>query len=101
MYFWHPSKAEIHKWVESKEKEFAERENINHRLSVEDWLQRYIFIDLHEIFFATFPIELHAWLSRLAKNETFSRSVRPTEWTPKAIQRLERTYNPISCAVDF
>ena len=59
-------------WVESKKKYFAERENINPHVSVEDWLQRYIFTDLHEILFATFPIELHAWLSRLTENETFS-----------------------------
>ena len=62
MCFWHPLEKEIQKWVESKEKEFAERENINPWLSVEDWLQRYICTDLHESFFATFPSELHAWL---------------------------------------
>ena len=89
MYFWHLSKEEIQKWVESKEKEFAERENKNPRLSVEDWIQRYIFTDLHENFFVTFPVELHACLLRLVENETFSRSVRPTKWTLEAIQRLE------------
>ena len=54
MCFWHPLKEEIENWVELKEKEFVEKENINPRLSAEDWLQRYIFIDLHEILFATF-----------------------------------------------
>ena len=98
---WHPSKEEIENWVEVKEKEFAEKENINPRLSTEDWLQRYIFTDLHEIFFATFPFELHAWLSRLAKNKTSTRSNKPAEWTPEAIQRLKRTDNPISREVDF
>lgn len=73
MYFWNPSKEEIQQWVELKEKEFAERENRNPRLSVKDWLQRYLFTDLHESFFATFPSELYAWLSRLARNNvTFS-----------------------------
>ena len=48
-----------------------------------------------------FPSELHAWLSRLAENETFSRRFRPTEWTTEAIQRLERTDNPISCTLDY
>ena len=32
---------------------------------------------------------------------TLSRRLRPTEWTPKAIQRLERTNNPISRALDY
>ena len=101
MYFWNPSKEEIQQWVESKQKEFAERENRNPRLSVEDWLQRYIFTNLHESFFAMFPSELYAWLSRLAENATFSQRLRPTEWTPEAIQRLERANNPISRAVDY
>ena len=48
-----------------------------------------------------FPSELYAWLSRLAENTTFSPRLRPTEWTPEVIQRLERTYNHISCAVDY
>ena len=101
MYFWHVSKEEIQKWVESKEKEFTERENKTPQLSVKDWLQRYIFTNLHESFFSTFPIELHTWLSILVENETFSRSVRPMEWTPEAIQRLQQIDNPISCVVYF
>ena len=102
MYFWNPSKEEIQQWVESKEKEFAERENRNPQLSVEDWLLRYLFTDLHEIFFATFPSELYAWLSRLAQNNaTFIPRLRPTEWTPEAIQRLERADNFLSCTVDY
>ena len=49
-----------------------------------------------------FPSELYAWLSRLAQsNVTFSSRIRPTKWTPEAIQRLERADNSISCAVDY
>ena len=101
MWFWNPSKVEIENWVEEKEKELAEKENRNPRLSTEDWLQRYLFTDLHEIFFTTFPSKLHAWLSRLADSETSTRSDRPTEWNPKLIQRLERKDNSVSRVVDF
>ena len=41
------------------------------------------------------------WLSRLKENKTFSRSDRPTEWTSEAIQRLKKTDNSISRAVNF
>ena len=101
MCFWNPSREEIQLWVESKEKQFTERENRNPWLSVEDWLQRYLFTDLHESFFAMFASQLYAWLSRLVENETFSQRVRPTEWTLEAIQRLEQIDNPISRAVDY
>ena len=85
MWFWHLSKEEIENWVEAKEKVFAKKENRNTRLSAEDWLQRYIFTDVHGIFFATFPSELHAWLSRLAESETSTRSDRPAKWTLEVI----------------
>lgn len=101
MWFWHPSKEEIESWVESKEREFVKKESRNPRLSAKDWLQRYIFTNLHEVFFASFPTELHAWLLRLAENKTSTHSDKPVEWTPELIQRLKRTDNPISRAVDF
>ena len=85
MWFWHPLKEEIENWVEAKEKEFVEKENRNVRILTKKWLQRYVFSDIHEIFFATFPTELHAWLSRLAKNETFSHSDRLAKWTLELI----------------
>ena len=80
--------------MESKEREFAKRENRNPRLSIEEWLQRYIFTDLHEIFFATFPIALHEWISRLAENKIWMQN-RPIEWSSKEIERLKNTNNPI------
>ena len=101
MWFWHPSKEEIKNWVEAKEKEFAEQENRKPRLFIEDWLQRYIFSDIHKVLFATFPTELHAWLSRLAENKTSTRSDKPAEWTLELIQRLKHINNSISRAIDF
>ena len=101
MWFWHPSKKEIEVWLESKEKEFVEKENRNPNLTAEDWLQRYIFFDLHKVFFTTFPTELHAWLSRIVNNKTSIRSDRPMEWTLEVIQRLKQTGNSISRAIDF
>ena len=61
----------------------------------------YVFTDIHEIFFTTFPIELHVWLSRLVENKTSTHSDRPAECTLKEIQRLKKTDNFILRAVDF
>jgi hypothetical protein len=36
MWFWYPLKEEIENWVEAKEKEYAEKENRNPKLSIED-----------------------------------------------------------------
>lgn len=47
------------------------------------------------------PTDLHVWLSRLAENKTSSHSDRPAEWNLEVIQRLKKTNNSISRAVDF
>ena len=49
---------------------FAQEESARSWLSTKNWLDRYIYSDIHEILFAKFPIVLHEWLSRLANRET-------------------------------
>ena len=59
------------------------------------------FTDLHKVLFASFPTELHAWLSRIAENKSSTHSDKLARWTPEVIQRLKRTNNSISRVVDF
>ena len=66
MWLWHPELSEIDAWFETKTKEFAEKENRNPNRDSEVWLQKYIYTDVHEVFFTTFPSELHSWLARFA-----------------------------------
>jgi hypothetical protein len=56
---WFPSNIEIQKWIEDQEKDFVEAQNKNPNLSIEDWLGRYIFTDMHEIFFGQIHRELY------------------------------------------
>jgi len=51
---WRPTKEEIGQWLDRKEIEFYVDKNKNLHISIEKWLQRYVFIDLHEIFFDDF-----------------------------------------------
>jgi hypothetical protein len=62
---WFPSNIEIQKWIEDQERDFTKSQNKNPKLSTKDWLQRYIFTDIHEIFFGGIHRELHEWLARL------------------------------------
>ena len=100
MFYWHPTKEEINHWVESKEKEFAEKENKSPRLSTEDWLQKHIFTNLHMIFFVTYENELYNCLSKLTDKNIFKKK-RNIVWTPELIQTVKSVDNPISRAVDF
>ena len=63
--FWRPSVKEIGDWIEYTYLKFAEQGNKDPRRSSDDFLQRYVFTDVHEIFFGSIHIELHQWLSRL------------------------------------
>jgi hypothetical protein len=77
MWLWHPKLSEIEAWFETKVKEFAEAENRNPNYDSEVWLQKYIYTDVHEVFFATFPFKLHPWVERLANGIGYVRSDIP------------------------
>jgi len=81
--------------------EFAERENINLRRSNKDWLQDHIFIDIHEQFFAEFPIILSEWMLRLKDESAWCSNGESKEWMPENIQQLKEISNHISRAIDF
>ena len=50
---------EIDDWIEETYLKFAEQENKDPRRSANDFLQRYVFFDVYEIFFGSIHIELH------------------------------------------
>jgi len=52
--------------VDLKLHEFVIQENKNSWILEEQWLDHYILMDIHEIFFVTFPIELYEWIAKLA-----------------------------------
>ena len=99
--FWRPSVKEISDWIEDTYLKFAEQENKDPYRSSDDFLQRYIFSDIYEIFFGSIHIELHQWLSRLTERRTnFQEDQSPT-WTSERIKLLKRVDNVVSRAVDF
>lgn len=61
---WNMTKKEIEKWLDQKIHEFMAQENWNLFLSKEEWLNKYLYIEIHESFFCTFPIELYECLSK-------------------------------------
>ena len=99
--FWRPSVKEINDWVEATYQKFAEQENKDPHHSLDKFLQRYIFTDIHKIFFSSIHIELHQWLSKLTERKTNFKEDQFPDWTPTRINILKRVNNTISRAVDF
>jgi len=62
---WNPTKKEIEGWLDKKIHEFTVQENGNLWVSKEQWLERYLYMEIHEIFFASFPSKLYEWIVKL------------------------------------
>ena len=58
-------KEEIERWLKTKELEFAQKDNINHKITLCKYLDKYVFNNLHEVFFYDFLHVLQEWLLRL------------------------------------
>ena len=68
--FWRPLVKEIDDWIEETYLNFAVQENKDLHRSSHEFLRRYIFSNVYEIFFGSIHIELHQWLSRLTERKT-------------------------------
>ena len=92
---------EIGDWLDETYLKFAEQENKDPRHTANDFLQRYVFCDVYEIFFGSIHIELHQWLSRLAERRKNFQAHQFPAWTLARINILKRVNNEISRVVDF
>jgi hypothetical protein len=97
---WNPTKVEIERWLKTKELEFVQKDNRNPKLTPCKYLDKYVFSDLHEVFFCDFPHLLQEWLLRLKYNHPTNR-IRQLEWNPVEIVQLQQVNNKFTCAVDF
>jgi hypothetical protein len=52
---WNPTKENIEIFLKTKELEFAQKDNSNPRVTLRKYLEKYMFIGLHEVFFCDFP----------------------------------------------
>ena len=92
---------EIGDWVHETYLKFAEHENKDLHRSADEILQRYVFADVYEIFFGTFHIELHQWLSRLTERREKFQAHQFPAWTPARVNLVKHVNNEISHVVDF
>ena len=72
---------EIGDWIEETYLNFAVQENKDPRRSANEFLQRYVFSDVYEIFFGSIHIELHQWISKLIERRTNFQEGQFPDWT--------------------
>ena len=86
--------------MDKKIHEFMAQENKNPRLSKEEWLDCYLYTEIHEIFFASFPTNLYEWITKLANSQGSYKLDRPIVWTPELVHKLEASEDKIVHTVD-
>jgi len=57
-------------------------------------------MEIHKIFFASFPSELYEWITKLADSQGRCRLDKPIVWTPELVCILEASKDKIACAMD-
>jgi hypothetical protein len=97
--FWRPNREEIEEWIERKQRYFSIEHNRNPRFNNEQWLERYVVTDLHEIFIGEFLIILNEWLERLVEKDGRYRDEAPRNWIPELIRKINTVSNKVSCMV--
>ena len=97
---WHPTNEEIEYWLDAKTLAFAQEESVGMRVSIERWLDDYIYSDIHEIF-VEFPVLLHEWLVGLASRRTNYQTREINDWSNQLVQEITSVSNVVSRAVDF
>ena len=92
---WNPTKKEIEEWMDRKIHEFAVQENSYPRVSKEQWLECYLYMEIHEIFFASLPSKLYEWTVNLTNRQGRCRHDKPIVWTLELVHRLEASEDKI------
>jgi hypothetical protein len=97
---WNPMKVDIERWLKTKELEFAQKEKKNPKFTPHKYLNKYVFSDLHEVFFCEFMHLLQEWLLRLKRNH-LTNQIRQLEWHLVEITELQQVNNKFMCAIYF
>jgi hypothetical protein len=70
-------------------------------MNMKEWKGRYIYLDMHQLFFAKFPFLLHEWLKRQAYVNSVALPVEPIVWDQTKIDSLKVLDNKWSHPIHF
>lgn len=74
------------------------QENKTPQIPEKRWLDHYIYIEIHEIFIASFSLELYEWIARLVDSKGRCKLDQRIVWTPVLVRKLEASEDKITRA---
>jgi hypothetical protein len=95
------SQEEIQDWLTTKEHEFSQWENQGLNVNVKRWKEKYIYTDMHEIFFLEFSCLLYEWLKRHTIANTSLRPQEPMVWDQITNDKFNTLNNKWTQAIDL
>jgi hypothetical protein len=83
-----------------KELDFSHKDIKSPRFKPRQYLERYVFNEIHESFFSEFPMLLGQWITWLKYTHPKNR-FRSMEWTKNIIKQLKRVNKKFTRSIDF
>jgi hypothetical protein len=93
-------KEEIERWLIVQELDISHKYNRIPRFNPRQYLERYVFNEIHESFFSDFTTLLQEWITQLKYTHLTNRVIS-MEWTEESITWLKRVNNKFTHIVDF
>jgi hypothetical protein len=93
-------KEEIERWLIVQELDISHKYNRIPRFNPRQYLERYVFNEIHESFFSDFTTLLQEWITKLKYTHLMNRVIS-MEWTEESITWLKRVNNKFTHIVDF
>jgi hypothetical protein len=90
---WRHTKEEIGHWFDVKEINVFVDQNKNPWINTKKCLQRYVFTNLHEIFFVDFPSVLVEWIQIFFEQIGRYQTAVLRNWTHELIQQVNGVTN--------
>jgi hypothetical protein len=85
---WNPMRKEIEGLLRTTELEFAQKYNRNPKITLHKYLDKYVFTDLHEVFFLSFSASttrVDLKVKGYPRNESDSTAILDSNTDPKTI----------------
>jgi hypothetical protein len=98
---WHPSWEDIQEWLTAKEHEFSPREIQLLMVNINQWKDRYLYTDMHDILFTEFPCLLVEWLKRKTATNSTVWPFEPVVWDEDKLEELRALDNKWTRAIEF